>query len=85
MCKKERNATADVRALLMRFEKQKLRGVIIDLRGNGGGLLSHARDITGLLIETGPVVQTLVVEPNPRHSSFAEFTGLSQSGELTAR
>src|SRR5690606_38164949 len=54
----ERNATYDVRALLQIFAKKKVSGVIIDLRGNGGGLLGHARDITGLLIDTGPVVQT---------------------------
>jgi carboxyl-terminal processing protease len=54
----ERNATDDVRALLEIFAKKKVSGVIIDLRGNGGGLLGHARDITGLLIDTGPVVQT---------------------------
>jgi len=54
----DRNATGDVRKLLEKFQKQKLGSVIIDLRGNGGGLLGHARDITGLLIDTGPVVQT---------------------------
>jgi carboxyl-terminal processing protease len=53
-----RNASADVKALLDQFTKQKLGGVIVDLRGNPGGLLGHARDITGLFIETGPVVQT---------------------------
>jgi carboxyl-terminal processing protease len=54
----ERNATDDVRALLERFAAMKVQGVILDLRGNGGGLLDHARDITGLFIERGPVVQT---------------------------
>ena len=53
----ERNASDDVRKLLAMFEQRKLPGVLIDLRGNGGGLLAHARDITGHFIETGPVVQ----------------------------
>jgi carboxyl-terminal processing protease len=52
----EREATGDVRALLQHFAKSKLGGVIIDLRGNGGGLLNHATDITGLLVDRGPVV-----------------------------
>jgi carboxyl-terminal processing protease len=54
----ERNATDDVSKLLATFEKKKLAGVIIDLRGNGGGLLTHARDISGLFLTRGPVVQT---------------------------
>ncbi|HTE49820.1 MAG TPA: carboxy terminal-processing peptidase [Kofleriaceae bacterium] len=53
----ERNATDDVRALLTAFQKKKLSGVIVDLRGNGGGLLSHARDISGLFVDKGPIVQ----------------------------
>jgi carboxyl-terminal processing protease len=53
----ERNATDDVRVLLTGFEKKKLGSVILDLRGNGGGLLSHARDISGLFIQKGPIVQ----------------------------
>ncbi|MBK8943106.1 MAG: carboxy terminal-processing peptidase [Polyangiaceae bacterium] len=53
----ERNATDDVKKILETFQKKKLDAVVIDLRGNGGGLLGHARDITGLLIEKGPVVQ----------------------------
>lgn len=53
----DRNATDDVKKILDGFQKKKLDAAIIDLRGNGGGLLGHARDITGLLIEKGPVVQ----------------------------
>ena len=52
----ERDATSDVRLLLERFAAQGVPGVVIDLRGNGGGLLNHANDITGLLIDRGPVV-----------------------------
>ncbi len=52
-----RNATDDVRALLGQFQKRKIGGVIIDLRGNGGGLLNHATDISGLFLDRGPIVQ----------------------------
>jgi carboxyl-terminal processing protease len=51
-----REATGDVQALLAQFAKSKVSGVVIDLRGNGGGLLNHATDITGLLVDRGPVV-----------------------------
>ncbi len=54
----QRNATDDVRALLSKFKGRKIDAVVLDLRGNGGGLLTHARDISGLFIKNGPVVQT---------------------------
>lgn len=54
----ERNATDDVRAILNALQKKKVTSLVLDLRGNGGGLLTHARDISGLFIPQGPVVQT---------------------------
>ena len=54
----ERNATDDTRAILQQLTKQKVNQLVFDLRGNGGGLLTHARDISGLFIKEGPVVQT---------------------------
>jgi carboxyl-terminal processing protease len=53
----ERDATSDVRALLTRFAGKKLGGIVLDLRGNGGGLLDHATGIAGLLVDRGPVVE----------------------------
>jgi carboxyl-terminal processing protease len=54
----ERRSSEDVKRLLQMFEARGTRGVIIDLRRNGGGLLEHARDITGMFIKGGPVVKT---------------------------
>lgn len=54
----ERNATDDVRAILNDLKKKGVGSLVFDLRGNGGGLLQHARDISGLFIKEGPVVQT---------------------------
>jgi carboxyl-terminal processing protease len=54
----ERNATDDMRALLTQLTKKGVKSLVFDLRGNGGGLLTHARDISGLFIKEGPVVQT---------------------------
>ncbi|WP_428265009.1 carboxy terminal-processing peptidase [Haliangium sp.] len=53
----ERNSAGDVRVLLDRFSEQGLGAVILDLRGNGGGLLDDARVMAGLFIEEGPIVQ----------------------------
>ncbi len=52
-----RSTTRDVRKLLKKLRGQKVDGIVIDLRGNGGGALSEAVELTGLFIPEGPVVQ----------------------------
>ncbi len=53
-----KSTTRDVRRLLEQFQKQgNIDAVVIDLRWNGGGSLTEARDMTGLFIDEGPVVQ----------------------------
>lgn len=52
-----RNSTDDVRAALEDLQKQQIQGLILDLRNNGGGALTDAVGVTGLFIESGPVVQ----------------------------
>ncbi|MCL7715032.1 carboxy terminal-processing peptidase [Stenotrophomonas mori] len=51
------SATRDVGRLLAGFKADKLDGVVLDLRNNGGGSLDEAIELTGLFIEQGPVVQ----------------------------
>jgi carboxyl-terminal processing protease len=52
------SATADVARLLIKLKAEQVRGVILDLRHNGGGSLPEAISLTGLFIRRGPVVQT---------------------------
>lgn len=52
-----RSATRDVARLLDELKKDKVDGVLIDLRNNGGGSLAEAVELTGLFIGKGPVVQ----------------------------
>jgi len=52
-----RSTTRDVREILEKFKQEKVDGVIIDLRNNGGGSLQEAISLTGLFIKNGPVVQ----------------------------
>ena len=53
-----RSATADVATLLAKLKAEHVRGIVVDLRGNGGGSLDEAINLTGLFIRQGPVVQT---------------------------
>ncbi|WP_024891462.1 carboxy terminal-processing peptidase [Luteimonas huabeiensis] len=51
------SATRDVARLLEGFKADGVDGVVLDLRNNGGGSLNEAVELTGLFIDTGPVVQ----------------------------
>jgi carboxyl-terminal processing protease len=53
-----RSATGDVKIVLDRLTKEGISGLVIDLRGNGGGSLEEAIKLTGLFVKKGtPVVQ----------------------------
>jgi len=52
-----KSTTRDVRRLLEEFNTENIDAVVIDLRWNGGGSLTEAVNMTGLFIDTGPVVQ----------------------------
>ncbi len=68
-----RSTTRDVRELIKELKADGVDGLIIDLRGNGGGSLTEALELTGLFIEEGPVVQVkdsfgkveVEVDPDP--------------------
>lgn len=47
----------NVEELLLKLKKYDVKGIILDLRRNGGGFLNEAVDLAGLFIKTGPVVQ----------------------------
>lgn len=51
------STTRDVKNILNKLKEQKVDGVILDLRNNGGGSLQEAIQLTGLFIKNGPVVQ----------------------------
>ncbi len=54
---KGRNASDDLKAELLKLKAQKVEGIILDLRNNGGGSLTEVVDIMGLFMNSGPVVQ----------------------------
>lgn len=52
-----RSTTRDVAKLVEELDGAGVDGLVIDLRGNGGGSLREANELTGLFIEYGPTVQ----------------------------
>jgi carboxyl-terminal processing protease len=60
--KEYKSTTRDVKKLLAELQEEKVDGIVVDLRNNGGGSLQEANELTGLFIEYGPTVQI-------RHSS----------------
>ena len=52
-----KSTTKDVRRLVTELEKEGIDGLVVDLRGNGGGHLTEATALSGLFIDNGPVVQ----------------------------
>jgi len=53
----QRTASGDVGKLLRELKQAKVAGVILDIRGNGGGLLGDSVEMADELIDAGPVVQ----------------------------
>ncbi|MCA9127696.1 MAG: carboxy terminal-processing peptidase [Planctomycetales bacterium] len=52
-----RSTTRDVSRILADFQEERVDVVLLDLSRNGGGSLTEAINLTGLFIDTGPVVQ----------------------------
>jgi carboxyl-terminal processing protease len=52
-----RTSATDVRRLLGKLRAKRVAGVILDVRGNGGGLLGDAIELSGAFIDKGPIVQ----------------------------
>ena len=52
-----RSTSEDVKKLVHNLLEIGIDALVIDLRGNGGGLLTEATALTGLFIDDGPVVQ----------------------------
>ena len=76
-----RSSTRDVRKEIESLEEQGVRGIVIDLRNNGGGSLLEATTLTGLFIDKGPVVQ--VRNSNGRISTEEDVeAGMAWEGPL---
>ncbi|MCD8404523.1 carboxy terminal-processing peptidase [Tenacibaculum dicentrarchi] len=52
-----RDAAKDMEQEIERLKSENVKGIIVDLRDNGGGSLKTAIEIGGLFIKKGPIVQ----------------------------
>jgi carboxyl-terminal processing protease len=55
----------DVRKEIIKLKAQKVDGIIMDLRNNGGGSLFDVVQMVGFFIEEGPIVQVKDRDGNP--------------------
>ncbi|NLD01477.1 MAG: carboxy terminal-processing peptidase [Gammaproteobacteria bacterium] len=77
-----KSTTRDVKRLITELQAEKVEGIVIDLRNNGGGSLQEATELTGLFIEQGPTV--LVRNSDGRIDVLAdEQKGAFYKGPLT--
>ena len=53
-----RGAHGELRAEIEELYRQGAEGLVLDIRGNGGGLLQEAVLVTSLFVEDGPIVTT---------------------------
>ena len=74
-----KSTTKDVMRLLGELREQKVDGIILDLRNNGGGFLQEATTLTDLFIDPGPIVQVRnsdqYISRNYRSRSEAYYRG----------
>ncbi len=68
------SATSDCRKILTEYRGNGVDAVVVDLRGNGGGLLDEAKTLSGLFIDTGPIVQVKEVFGVRHHDDDDEGT-----------
>lgn len=61
-----RHSSADVAIEVEKLKKAGVDGIIIDLRGNGGGSLQDVVEMVGLFVKSGPVVQVKGREDGPK-------------------
>ena len=60
-----RDAAKDMEKEIERLKDENVKGLIVDLRDNGGGSLKTAIEIGGLFIEEGPIVQVKYKDEDP--------------------
>ena len=76
-----KSTTRDVARLLKEFNDKGVDICVVDLRNNGGGSLTESINLTGLFIDTGPVVQVKDADGRVQHYDDMD-RGMIWSGPL---
>jgi carboxyl-terminal processing protease len=77
-----RSCSKDVKTEIEKLKEDKVKGIILDLRDNGGGSLSDVVDIGGFFIDKGPI--TLVKSRDRKPEILADLnTDVLWAGPLT--
>lgn len=71
----------DIRKEVLKLEAEKVDGIVIDLRNNGGGSLEEVVRMAGLFIDKGPIVQVKAREGSPKVLDDRE-SGIVYDGPL---
>ena len=87
-----RNCATDVAMEIEKLKKQNIKGLVIDLRNNGGGSLADVVKMAGLFIEKGPIVQVrsrygspqVLEDTDPRVQYDGPLVILVNSGSASA-
>jgi carboxyl-terminal processing protease len=53
-----RKAHVELTAAIRRAKRRKAKGIVLDLRGNTGGLITEAQLVASMFLERGPIVTT---------------------------
>ncbi|MDR1492469.1 MAG: carboxy terminal-processing peptidase [Planctomycetaceae bacterium] len=77
-----KSTTADVRAILEKFNEKKVDAAVLNLSKNGGGSLQEAIMLTGLFIESGPVVQLKQIGDGRVRAQFDPDPSVTWTGPL---
>ncbi len=76
-----KSSTRDTKRLIDDFRTKGVDCIVLDLRNNGGGSLPEAISLTGLFIDTGPVVQIKDADKRVQQYDDQE-AGVSWDGPL---
>jgi len=75
------SCSKDVAIEIEKLKAKNVKGIILDLRNNGGGSLRDVIDMSGLFIESGPIVQVKARNQRPQVLRDGD-SGVQYSGPL---